>query len=155
MSIEIIVLLALWIVTLMLLAASAIMIIDMRTRTNEAREKFETAKELNEDFGSREVVLTEQNIKLTSLNVDFNRENSELKDSNYDLATLNEEYSLFIKRVHTVLDEDVGFLQGELAQKLSLDIPEVRSLNLGLQRLRDDMSGIKDVVEEFERIKDE
>jgi len=98
---------------------------------------------------------SEQNTELTKSNSDLTQRNTQLQEENIDLITLNEEYTKFVKQVYAVLNEDIGFLQGELAQKLSLDIPEVAVLHQGLQRLKEDITAISNIVEESERLKNE
>lgn len=103
----------------------------------------------------RDKELLEQNKELNKLNSEMQTTKTKLQEENYDLLTLNNQYSKFIVDVYDVLSEDVDFLKGELTQKLSLEIPEVRSLYNGLVSLVENINSIKVIVEESERIKNE
>jgi archaellum component FlaC len=131
------------------------------SRRDSASDKKQTGKEirlLEKQGANLEAIADrtqEQNTELTKANSDLIQRNTFLQEENIDLITLNEEYTKFVTQVYAVLSEDIGFLQGELAQKLSLDIPEVRTLHQGLQRLKEDITAINDIVKESERVRNE
>ena len=54
------------------------------------------------------------------------------------------EYEDFISKISSILEEDIDFLRGSLAQKLSMDIPEVQDLYRGLTRLQTDIARVKE-----------
>lgn len=122
---------------------------ELTEREIELLEKQNTSTEATADRTS------EQNTELVKSNSDLTHRNTQLQEENIDLITLNEEYTKFVKQIHAVLSEDIGFLQGELAQKLSVNIPEVATLYQGLERLKEDITVINNIVEESERVKNE
>lgn len=65
------------------------------------------------------------------------------------------EYEDFISKISSILEEDIDFMRGSLAQKLSMDIPEVQDLYRGLNRLRDDITKVKEAALRMETKKNE
>lgn len=74
--------------------------------------------------------------------------------TNFILQEQSNVYEDLIIRIYHVLNDDVSFLQGSLAAKLSSDIPEVRDLSNGLSNLRISLSAAKEAVDRLRKEKD-
>lgn len=56
------------------------------------------------------------------------------------------EYEDFIAKITSILDDDIEFMRGSMAQKLSMDIPEVQDLYRGLTRLQTDIARVREAA---------
>lgn len=99
--------------------------------------------------------LNETNKKLVQESVQLQQRVVQLEEENNDYSTVMNLYDTFMENIYSVMNEDVEFLRGTLAQKLSLDIPEVREMFVGLTKFSDDLTRIREAIQEIQTTKNE